>query len=212
MNRPRAELFRVDGPAGQLEALVEAPPEVRGVAVICHPHPLYQGTMTNKVVHTLARVFNDQSLVAVRFNFRGVGASDGSYDEGRGETEDALAVRRWAQSQWPEQPVWMAGFSFGAFVALRSAAQCQPAGLVSVAMPIQRFDVAAQPQPRCPWLIVQGDHDELVDADAVVDWVDSLEPGPELVVLEGVDHFFHGKLRLLRDTLNTLIGAQLSGS
>lgn len=201
MKRPVPEKHAFEGPAGRLEGLVEAPVEPRGVAVICHPHPLYQGTMTNKVAHTLARVFNDLGIVALRFNFRGVGASDGSYDEGRGETEDALAVADYAQGRWPGMPLWLGGFSFGAFVALRAANQRLPAGLVTVAIPVQRFAVGELAQPQCPWVIVQGDQDELVDVDAAISWVDSLEPGPELVVMSGVDHFFHGRLRELRDTL-----------
>lgn len=201
MKRPVAEQALIEGPAGALEALVEAPAEPRGVAVVCHPHPLYQGTMTNKVAHTLARVFNDLGVAAVRFNFRGVGASAGTYDEARGETDDALAVADWATGRWPAVPLWFAGFSFGAYVALRAAAVRRPVGLVTVAVPVQRFDVAGLAQPDCPWVIVQGDQDELVDVEAVVEWVDSLDPGPELVVMQGVDHFFHGRLRELRDTL-----------
>ncbi|MBT8144408.1 MAG: alpha/beta hydrolase [Gammaproteobacteria bacterium] len=209
MKRPQARQTVVAGPAGALQTLVEAPENPVGIAVICHPHPLYQGTMTNKVAHTLARVFNDLGFVAVRFNFRGVGDSAGTYDEAVGETEDALAIRSWAESEWPGLPLWMAGFSFGAFVALRSTAVRLPDGLVSVAIPVQRFDVESQSQPQCPWIIVQGDQDELVDAAAVVDWVNALEPGPELVVLDGVDHFFHGRLRQLREILHGLIGRHL---
>ena len=97
------------------------------------------------------------------------------------------------------------GFSFGSFVALRAANQALPAGLVSVALPVQRFDVGELSQPTCPWFIVVGDHDELVDADGVVAWVNGLEPGPELVVMEGVDHFFHGRLRELRQRLHDLV-------
>lgn len=201
MKRPVVEKVVFTGPGGALEGVIEAPDEPRGVAVVCHPHPLYQGTMTNKVAHTVARVFNDLGIAALRFNFRGVGASEGVYDEGRGETDDALAVADYAQRRWPGVPLWFGGFSFGAFVALRAANVRAPAGLVTVAIPVQRFDVSDLAQPQCPWVIVQGDQDELVDVDAVVEWVDGLEPGPELVVLSGVDHFFHGRLRELRDTL-----------
>ena len=205
MTRPQSLPALVDGPAGTLEVLVEEPVSPGGLAVICHPHPLHDGAMTNKVVHTLARVFNDVGYVAVRFNFRGVGASEGEYDEARGETDDALAVRAWAAQRWPGLPLWLAGFSFGAFVALRAANQALPAGLVSVALPVQRFDAGELSQPACPWFIVLGDQDELVDADAVVAWVNRLEPGPELVVMEGVDHFFHGNLGNLRRRLHDLI-------
>lgn len=205
MKRPHTEKTVIDGPAGDLDSLVEAPPAPLGVVVVCHPHPLYQGTMTNKVAHTLARSFNDLGFAAVRFNFRGVGGSAGSYDEARGETDDALAVAAWASARWPDLPLWFAGFSFGAFVALRAANARAPAGLVTVAVPVQRFDVSALQQPDCPWVIVQGDQDELVDVDAVVGWIDSLAPGPELLVMQGVDHFFHGRLTELRENLVGLL-------
>ncbi|MDH3588283.1 MAG: alpha/beta hydrolase [Gammaproteobacteria bacterium] len=205
MKRPQTERLHVDGPAGALETLVESPVEPAGVAVICHPHPLYHGTMTNKVVHTLARAFNDTNFAAVRFNFRGVGDSEGKYDEATGETDDALAVVSWARRRWPGMPLWLAGFSFGAFVALRAATRELPAGLISIAVPVQRFDVGTLEQPACPWIVVQGDHDELVEADEIVAWIDSLEPGPELVIMDGVDHFFHGHLRELRQRLYDLL-------
>ncbi|MDH3647139.1 MAG: alpha/beta hydrolase [Gammaproteobacteria bacterium] len=209
MKRPRAEHLTVDGPVGTLETLVESPEAPVGIAVICHPHPLYQGTMSNKVVHTLARVFNDAAFAAIRFNFRGVGNSQGEYADAIGETGDARSVVAWARRRWPDRPLWLAGFSFGAYVALRASADESPAGLVSVAVPVQRFDVATLKQPTCPWIIVQGDHDELVDVDAVVSWVDALLPGPELVVMDGVDHFFHGRLRELRQRLFDLLKAHL---
>ena len=200
----------LDGPVGQLEMLVEAPDDPTGVAVICHPHPLYQGTMSNKVVYTVARAFNDAGFAAVRFNFRGVGKSDGDYAEAIGETDDALAVVEWARQRWPGIALWLAGFSFGAYVALRASSSVLPDGVVSVAVPVQRFDVAALTQPDCPWLVIQGDQDELVDADEVVKWIDSLPPGPELVVMDGPDHFFHGRLRELRQLLFGLLQPHLN--
>lgn len=205
MSRPRAEHLQLAGPAGALESIIEEPEGSAGVAVICHPHPLYHGTMTNKVAHTLARAFNDVGFTAVRFNFRGVGRSEGEYADAIGETDDTLAVVDWARQNWPGQPLWLAGFSFGAYVALHAAAKARPDGIVSVAVPVQRFDVGALQQPECPWIVIQGDHDELVEADEVIAWIDGLEPGPELVVLEGVDHFFHGRLRDLRQLLNDLL-------
>lgn len=202
--RPKAtrELV-IEGPAGRLEALLdaregEAP---AAVAVVCHPHPQHQGTMRNKVVHTLARAFNALGLPAVRFNYRGVGASEGRYGELTGETEDALAVANWARGRWPDAAIWMGGFSFGAIVAWRVALDTDIAQLVTVAPPVQRFDVSGGRQPQCPWLVVQGASDEIVDCDAVVEWVNGLDPGPQLVVLEGVGHFFHGHLTELKETL-----------
>ena len=194
----------IEGPAGRLEGILEAPqtdavPDA--VAVVCHPHPQHQGTMRNKVVHTVARACNRMGLPALRFNYRGVGASEGAYDEGDGETLDVIAAARWMRDRYPDAELWLAGFSFGAWVSIRAAAELEPARLISVAPPVSRFDMQRMEQPRCPWLIVQGEADELVDAGEVLAWVNGLEPGPELVMLPEVDHFFHGKLVDLRETL-----------
>ena len=205
MNRsPFRESLMLKAPAGELEALLEEPREIRhqAVAVLCHPHPQFQGTMLNKVVHTLARVANELGMPAVRFNFRGVGASDGQYADGLGETEDAIAVAEWARQRYAGASLWLGGFSFGSMVAARAALSLEPAQLISIAPPVARMAALLEGrQPACPWLIVQGDADEVVDCESVVNWVNQLDPGPELVVLPGVDHFFHGRLTLLRETL-----------
>ncbi len=202
--RTLRESLMLKAPAGELEALLEEPREIRrqAVAVLCHPHPQFQGTMLNKVVHTLARVANELGMPAVRFNFRGVGASDGQYANGLGETEDTIAVARWARQRYENASLWLGGFSFGAMVAARAALSLEPAQLISIAPPAARMaGLLEGRQPACPWLIVQGDADEVVDCESVVNWVNQLEPGPELVILPGVDHFFHGRLSLLRETL-----------
>jgi alpha/beta superfamily hydrolase len=124
MTRPvRPVEIEISGPAGPIEALLEEPPSARADAfvVICHPHPLYHGTMKNKVVHTVARAANSLQRPAVRFNFRGVGNSGGHYDNGVGETEDLMAVVDWGREKWPGAQLWLAGFSFGSYVALRAA-------------------------------------------------------------------------------------------
>lgn len=200
---PRREALEIDGPAGALEALIERAPGdgASGVAVVCHPHPQHGGTMNNKVVHTLCRAANELGLAALRFNFRGVGASAGGYDEGRGETEDALAVMAHARAGHAGEPLWLAGFSFGAAVAIAAAGRDEPDRLVTVAPAVNRVAAVVERQPQCPWLIVQGEDDELVAVDDTVAWVNRLAPGPELVVLPGVDHFFHGKLTLLKETV-----------
>jgi uncharacterized protein len=202
-SRPLTERLSIAGPSGNLEGILETPAQsdTARIAVICHPHPVYGGTMTNKVVHMLAKAFNDLGLPAIRFNYRGVGASVGAYDEGRGETLDTLAVVRWANERWPHAQIWLGGFSFGGAVALRAAAQIEPARLVTVAPSIQRVDVTRVQLPRCPWLIVQGDNDELVNAPEVQAWAQSLEPKPEFALLAGVDHFFHGRLNELREVV-----------
>jgi uncharacterized protein len=211
-SKPHVERISIAGPAGNLEGLLETPHEAVAsrVAVICHPHPVYGGTMTNKVVHMLAKAFNQVGVATIRFNYRGVGASSGVYDEGRGETLDTLAVIRWAEERWPNAQLWLGGFSFGGAVALRAAAQANPERLVTIAPAIQRVDVTRTPLPRYPWLIVQGDNDELVNAQEIQAWVETLQPRPELAMLTGVDHFFHGRLNELRDVVVSWIEATQS--
>jgi hypothetical protein len=202
---PRPERLEIPGPVGLLEALREVPAAAqapRAFGVICHPHPLFGGTMTNKVVHMLARSCHELGVPTLRFNFRGVGASAGQYDDGRGETDDALAVIEQGRALWPGAALWLAGFSFGAWVALRAAPRAAAARLVTVAPPVGRWDFAGLGTPGCPWLIVQGDQDELVDAAAVQQWAALQQPAPKLALLTGAEHFFHGRLNELRDVVN----------
>jgi alpha/beta superfamily hydrolase len=205
---PRAERTSLAGPAGALQVLIETPliedqePQPVGAfAVVCHPHPLYGGTMDNKVVYTVARALEQLGAPAIRFNFRGVGASGGSYDEGRGETADALAVIAYGRQRWPNAALWLAGFSFGGAVAVHAAAEGGPQRLIAVAPGITTVTVTDAAPPACPWLIVQGDADEVVPPQVVHAWVDTLSPAPELQVLHGAGHFFHGRLNELRDVV-----------
>jgi len=208
---PKSQKFELDGPAGHLEALLEAPQEtdIVGCAVICHPHPLHGGTMQNKVSHTLARSFVGQGFIALRFNFRGIGESDGAFDEGRGELEDVFAAMDYLSDKMADLPLWVSGFSFGAAMAVRAAAERRTAGLVSIAPAVSRFAESLPSQPDCPWLILQGDQDELVDVDETIAWVNGLEPGPELQILEGAEHFFHGKLILLRQAVEAFLNKHI---
>jgi hypothetical protein len=210
MSRIEASPVTIAGPVGKLEAVVEAPALLLtdAMAVVCHPHPVYHGTMNNKVVHTLARAVNLLGRPAIRFNFRGVGASDGEYGGGDGESEDALAVIRWARETWPAAELWLAGFSFGAFVALRASSRADPACMVTVAPPIRRFAVADQPRPACPWLVVQGSRDELVDSGEVAAWAAGLRPAPRVELMDDTDHFFHGRLTQLRETVKSFLLSQ----
>lgn len=198
---PRAEALAIAGPAGQLEALLEDPKVVphAGFAVLCHPHPLYGGSMQNKVVHTVARACQEYGMATLRFNFRGVGASAGSYDEGRGEVDDARAVIAWGRKRWPDSALTLAGFSFGGMVALRAAQGSAPSRLITVAPAVDRLESPAAAAPDCPWLIVQGDADELVDIGRVRVFASRFTPPPRLVVMQGGEHFFHGRLVELRD-------------
>jgi hypothetical protein len=204
----------IDGPVGPLEARVEDPSPGRtppACGVVCHPHPLYGGTMQNKVVHTVARSMHELGVPTVRFNFRGVGRSAGHYDAGVGELEDALSVCAWARRHWDCAALWLAGFSFGSAVALQAAAVARPAMLVTVAPPVGRIIVSPVPRPGCPWLVVQGDQDELVDVASVRRWVGEFRPPPQLVELPGAEHFFHGRLGELRSAVAGFLAAPLAG-
>ena len=207
--RQSVENLYVEGPAGQLEALLESQQDSsgRGLAVVCHPHPAHGGTMHNKVAHTLARAFVRVGFSCLRFNFRGTGKSDGEYDEGPGELQDALAAIEWMRNREADLPLWIAGFSFGAAIAIRAAIETEPAGLISIAPAVTRFASGLGSQPGCPWLIVQGDQDELIDIDETVEWVNELGPGPELTVFPETSHFFHGKLVLLRQVVESFVEA-----
>ncbi len=204
----KSQKLVLDGPAGKLEALLEAPQgtDIVGCAVVCHPHPLHGGTMQNKVAHTLARSFIGQGFIALRFNFRGVNDSEGTFDDGRGELEDVYVAMDFLSIDYPDLPLWISGFSFGAAMAIHAAAERRPAGLVSIAPAISRITTTLTPRPDCPWLILQGDQDELVDVDETIAWVNGLDPGPELQILDGAVHFFHGKLMLLREAVEAFIG------
>lgn len=191
------------GPVGRLEALRECRRggEPRAVAVVCHPHPLYGGSLDNKVTFTLARAAVEAGAETLRFNFRGVGRSEGTHDAGRGELEDLHAAERWLSVRRPGLPLWRLGFSFGAAMVLRASLDSDCAALVTVAPPAERFaeyGLAAAAPNAGRWLLVQGDADEVVDPRAVSDWAGRLSPGPELAVLEGAGHFFHGRLTELR--------------
>lgn len=196
------------GPTGQLEVMTSSPETPRSppaIAVICHPHPLFGGTMHNKVIYTLARCFNSMGLASVRFNFRGVGLSQGGYDHGIGETDDLLAILAWLKENCPESAIWLAGFSFGAYIAARAAKVWPVKQLICVAPPIENFPFKELPPFPCPWILVQGDKDEVISAAAVFTWVNSLEHPPEVIKIHGASHFFHGQLIELRDCLTSIL-------
>ena len=171
------------------------------VAVICHPHPLHGGTLNNKVVHQLAKTFADLGAVSIRFNFRGVGDSEGEYDEGEGEYNDLMAVVKWALDRWPGLPLWLAGFSFGGFIALSAAQLVQPARLVTVAPAVNYFPERNLHLEDVDWLLIQGDADDIVPAEHVLTWIDELTCQPRLALIKGAGHFFHGRLNELKKTI-----------
>ena len=184
----------IDGPAGKLEAVVNDPGEKRsGLALIAHPHPLFGGTLDNKVVHTLAKAFFELGYVALRPNLRGAGKSQGSYDEGKGETQDMLAVAEYAKSQFGDLPLALAGFSFGALVQSRVIKQLPAEKLVLVAPAVERFDVGTVPAHT---LVIHGDRDNVVPLAAVLAWAKPQKL--RVMVLPGAGHFFHGQLPQLK--------------
>ena len=213
MSKPTSvEKLFLNGSAGRLEVILESPSDasVTGAAVVLHPHPQHGGTMHNKVAHTLARAFVRMGFAVLRINFRGTEGSEGEFDEGIGELDDALVAVTWMREKYPDQPFWLAGFSFGAAISVQAAIAIPPAGLVTVAPATYRFPDGLEDQPRCPWLIVQGDADELVDIDTTIEWVHKLEPGPALLVMPGAEHFFHGRLIDLREAVTEfVIGIQV---
>ena len=188
------------GPAGVLEVAIDRPSgDPVGVAVLAHPHPLHGGTLSNKVVQTLARACVLAGWTAVRFNFRGVGRSEGTYDEGRGELADLLSV---IEAQAPSGPLCLAGFSFGAFVTSHAASQLQAQReirrLVLVGTAASRFDAAPVPAELHPrTLVIHGEQDDTVPLASVMAWARP-QVLPVLVV-PGGGHFFHGQLPLLRE-------------
>jgi alpha/beta superfamily hydrolase len=197
-----SEPLMLTGPAGGLQGLLDFPVvKPQGIAVLCHPHPLQQGAMTNKVTYILARAFNDLGAVSLRFNFRGVGKSAGTFDDGVGETGDALAAMDWLSARYPGLPMWLGGFSFGAYVALRAQSRRAIERLVTVAPAVERFGTTAIKIPHMPWLLIQGDADEVVSPQAVLNWVAGLAIKPKLAVLQGAGHFFHGRLNELRQVV-----------
>lgn len=190
----------IDGPVGRLQLLQEVPAgEPLALAVICHPHPLHGGTLNNKIVHQLARTFNQLEAISVRFNFRGAGDSDGRFDHGQGELDDLLAVADWARARWPGLPLWLAGFSFGGYVALSAAAALRPQRMVTVAPAVGYFGDACPEIPSTDWLVIQGSDDDVVRADAVGAFLDRLDVNHQLAVVEGAGHFFHGRLNELKN-------------
>lgn len=200
------------GPAGALEAYAAVPEPGcarRGTAIICHPHPQHGGTMHNKVVTIIERALRESGLATVTFNFRGVGASAGTFDDGRGETDDLLAVANWVQGVRAGDALWLGGFSFGSYVALRAAQSLPLRQLISVALPVGRWDFASLAAPACPWLVIQGEADEVVDAAAVYAFVAAQEHPPTLVRMPETGHFFHRRLMDLRGAIKNGVRANL---
>ena len=204
MNRNEEVIF-IDGPVGAIETLVENPGAPRGIALVCHPHPLFGGANTNKVTHALARTFTRMDYVSLRPNFRGVGGSAGKHDEGRGETEDMLAVLAEARRRFGDLPVALAGFSFGAYVQTRVAQALAEAGhpaqrLVLVGTAAGHVEGARKYETRAvasDTIVIHGARDDTVPLANVLSWAEPLEL--PVIVVPGADHFFHRRLHVIRD-------------
>lgn len=200
----------IQGPAGSLEAVLHETYADAPYLLVCHPHPLHGGTMNNKVVTMTAKAYEDMGCNVVRFNYRGVGGSEGAYGDIAGEVEDAMAIAHWLIANRAVTELYFAGFSFGAYIAAQTAANIQgeakvivkhllliaPSVLNSPFEQVTPFGVDAS--------VIMGDADEVVAFDAVQDWADNLYPPLELIVMEGAGHFFHGCLTELKQHIKSL--------
>lgn len=196
---PSSERILIPGPAGAIETVIDQPAAApRGIALVAHPHPLYGGTLDNKVAQILAKTFVELGYVAVRPNFRGVGASEGAHDDGNGETEDLLAVIHAARARLglPDAPLVLAGFSFGSLVQSRVAKRVSAERLVFVGTAVTRGVVEAVPEDT---IVIHGERDETVPLDLVLRWAETMEL--PVIVIPAADHFFHRRLHSIRNVI-----------
>lgn len=196
----------LEGPSGALEAMALERPNACGLALLCHPHPLFEGSMHNKVVSTLQRAARDAGYATLRFNFRGVGKSAGEYGEGEGEVDDAEVAARWLLERHPGVPLTLLGFSFGACVAAKLSGRLAQQGvalqhLCMIAPPVERFAVDGRMDAGVALTIIQPEADDVVTPQKVYAWSDSLQRPHELLKVAECGHFFHGRLPDLKDLL-----------
>jgi uncharacterized protein len=201
---PMVEEFLLESPAGQLEVLLSSPasPNIAPMPyiIICHPHPLYGGTLDNKVVYMIASTFNQLGAGAVRFNFRGVGQSSGHFDEGHGEADDLQTVATWLTTQRSVTELWLAGYSFGGYIALKAHRRLKAQRLLLVAPAIELSDSTEQLNT-IPTLVIQGGQDEIISPQSITTWVAKQTHQPTLYWIPHADHFFHRQLNELRDII-----------
>lgn len=204
MTRPAPERLLIDGPAGPIELAIDAPAELRYIALVCHPHPLFGGTLDNKVAQTLAKTLRDFGCAALRPNFRGVGRSAGTHDHGIAETEDMLAAIDYARGRWGDLPVVLAGFSFGAYVQTRVGKRLAELGRPAKRLILVGTDAGFVTGGRnyvtetvpADTVVIHGEMDSTVRLSNVMEW--ALPQELPVVVIPGADHFFHGRLHLIR--------------
>lgn len=213
----KEQAVNIPGPNANLEAVIHQSQSdgqfaaLNWLVLLCHPHPLHGGTMDNKVVTTLMRTYRDLGVHVVRFNFRGVGKSEGAFDHAIGEQDDLLAVAAWAQQQLPEVKLLLAGFSFGSSVAAQVSYRLpQVVHLTLVAPPVERYPYARDGQFPCPLCVIQGDKDERVNAEGVYLWCSGLSGATELLRYPEAGHFFHGYLTELKADLTQALIRQLA--
>lgn len=202
----RGNIF-FEGPAGRIEAILKEPASpVTRAAIVCHPHPLFGGTMHNKVVFRIARAFHDAGFAVLRFNFRGTGLSQGEHDEGRGEQEDLRAAMSFIEQKFQGAEVWLAGFSFGSMVMLRAAAFDQRVrAMVAAGVPVSKYDFSEVARCRKPKLFAQGALDEFGSVEDLKRFFSSLDEPKTLKIIEGADHFFEGRLTEFAEAISKFI-------
>lgn len=198
-----------EGPAGRIEAILkEADGPVARAAIVCHPHPLFGGTMHNKVVFRIARAFQDSGFAVLRFNFRGTGQSQGEHDRGLGEQDDLRAAIEFVEQKYPDAEIWLAGFSFGSAVMLNAAAcDDRVRAIVAAGVPVSKYDFTGIARCNKPKLFVQGSRDQFGSADDLKRVFASLDEPKQLKIIEGADHFFEGRLSELADAILSFIPA-----
>jgi len=196
--------FMFDGPAGKIEALLAAPETentYNAIAIICHPHPLYEGTLHNKITYMIAKTLTELGIPTLRFNFRGVEKSVGSYSGGVGEKDDLLSAVNKMKQIFPDKELWLGGFSFGSCMALKVCHSLNAAQLFTVAPPVKAEYFTDITPPKCPWLLLQGLADEVVDAQDVINWCSSLDSPPTIKTYEDVGHYFHRRLPEIKNAI-----------
>lgn len=197
-------------PAGLLETVV-TPASGNKIAIVCHPNPLQEGTMNNKVVTMACKAFQQMGLSTIRFNYRGVGNSTGEFGQVIGETADLLTIIDWVQEQIVQPKLYLTGFSFGSYIAAQGASQRSDLvqQLITIAPAVDRMDFQVFTDIVCPWLVIQGTEDEIVPTPAVRDWFTrfSVNRNMQLIEIPGASHFFHGKLIELREIITSILSS-----
>lgn len=210
INHAGEHAFFFKGEVGLLEAILTIPDEMNlsFVALLGHPHSLQGGSMSNKVVTTLARAFKELGIASIRFNFRGVGKSEGLFDNGLGESNDMLILRALWSQRFPSCQFLIAGFSFGSYVAYRTAATSVSKLLLTIAPPVHHYNYQEFSSVPQHWHIIIGDNDEVVPLKEVEDFANKRTPSLPIIHFTDTGHFFHGKLLLLKSSIMTLITEQ----